>query len=126
MGNLVNLRPVELIFVDAGHLDALSPGGGEARANFVAHAALEEIAERVNKAEAAWQAGEFARLGRLARSLVGMSSEAGLETVSIVAREVARAAEGRDGHALAALVARLVRVSEGSLAALWDIPHLRL
>ncbi len=126
MDNVVGFRPVELIFVDAGHLGEIARDRGRPRADYIAHNAIEEIAERLNAAEAAWVAGEFTRLGKLSRSLVGVSDQMGMETLSRVAAMVAENAQSRDDLALAALVARMVRVGEGSLSAIWDIGHLRL
>ena len=126
MENVVLYRPVELIFVDAEHLATLSRERGRPRAEYIAHTAMEEIAERLTAAEAAWAAGEFARLGKIARSLVGMSRQLGMETLSKVAAMVAENAGSRDAAALAALVARMIRVGEGSLSAIWEVGHLRV
>ena len=121
MHNVVPFRPVEMIFVDAGHLVDLARDRGVPRAEFIANTALEEIAERLATAEAAWMADEFARLAKIARSLVGMSDQLGMKTLGHVAGELAVVAAGRDHAALAALVARLTRVGEGSLLAFGNI-----
>ena len=125
MDNIVRVRPVEMIFVDAGDLVDLARDKGLPRAEFIAFAALEEIVERLTAVEAAWRAGEFQRLAKVARSVVGMSEQLGMQTVAFVAARVAVAAETSDQAALAALVARLVRVGEGSLAAFGDLAHLQ-
>lgn len=125
MGKVVRFRPVEMIFVDAEHLVGLSQDRGVPRAEFIAFAALEEIVERLTSVEAAWRAGEFHRLSKVARSIVGMSEQMGLQTVAQVAAMVATVAETRDHAALAALVARLVRVGEGSLDAFGELAHLQ-
>jgi len=126
MDNVIQFRPVELIFMDASHLTELARDKGALRAEYIANTALEEIAERLTMAEAAWAAGEFLRLQKLARLLVGMSEQMGMETLTKIAAMVAEAASGLDDVALAALVARLIRVGEGSLSAIWDIGTLRL
>ena len=125
MDNVVHFRPVEMIFVDAEHLVGLALDRGVSRAEFIAFAALEEIVERLTSVEAAWRAGEFRRLAKVARSVVGMSEQMGLQTVAEVAAKVAAVAETNDHAALAALVARLVRVGEGSLDAFGDLAHLQ-
>ena len=122
MDKVVQFRPVEMIFVDAGHLVDLTRDRGAPHAEFIAFAALEEIVERLTAVEAAWRAGEFRRL---ARSVVGMSEQLGMQTVALVAGKVASVAETNDQAALAALVARLVRVGEGSLTAFGDLAHLK-
>ena len=125
MDKVVQFRPVEMIFVDAGHLVDLTRDRGVPRAEFIAFAALEEIIERMTAVEAAWRAGEFRRLAKVARSVVGMSEQLGMQTVASVSGKVASVAETNDQAALAALVARLVRVGEGSLTAFGDLAHLQ-
>ena len=126
MDNVIQFRPVELIFMDAAHLTELARERGTLQAEYIADTALEEIAERLTMAEAAWASGEFARLQKVARLLVGMSEQMGMETLAKVAAMVAEVAAGNDDIAIAALVRRLVHVGEGSLSAIWDIGHLRL
>ena len=81
---------------------------------------------RLATAGAAWSSGEFTRLGKIARLLVGMSEQVGMMTLAKVASGVADAAGRGDDIALAAVVARLVRVGDASLSAIWDIGHLRI
>lgn len=125
MDKVVHFRPVEMIYVDAGHLVGLARDRGAPRAELIAFSALEEIVERLTSVEAAWRSGEFRRLAKVARSIVGMSEQMGLQTVALVAGKVADVAETKDQAALAALVARLVRVGEGSLDAFGDLAHLQ-
>lgn len=126
MDKVVTCRPVELIFVDPTRLLQLARDRGAPRAELIVGLAVEEIAERLAAAEAAWQAGEVSRLAKVSRSLVGLSEEIGLSTMAAVAAEVAANADARDPHTLAALVSRLIRVGEHSIAAVSDIGHLRL
>ncbi|MGI9394230.1 MAG: hypothetical protein ACR2OY_06250 [Boseongicola sp.] len=126
MDNVIQFRPVELIFMDAAHLTELAKDRGSLQAEYIADTALEEIAERLTTAEAAWASGEFSRLQKIARLLVGMSEQMGMETLSKVAAMVSEAAASSDDVAVAALVRRLIHVGEGSLSAIWDIGHLRI
>lgn len=126
MDNVIQFRPVELIFMDAAHLTELARDRGAIQAEYIADTALEEIAERLTTAEAAWASGEFSRLRKVARLLVGMSEQMGMETLAKVAAMVAEAAKGNDDVAVAALVRRMVNVGESSLSAIWDISHLRI
>ncbi|MGI9390193.1 MAG: hypothetical protein ACR2O1_09075 [Boseongicola sp.] len=126
MDNVIQFRPVEIIFMDAAHLTELAKDRGSLKAEYIADTALEEIAGRLTTAEAAWASGEFSRLQKIARLLVGMSEQMGMETLSMVAAMVSEAAASSDDVAVAALVRRLVHVGEGSLSAIWDIGHLRI
>lgn len=125
MDNVTHFRTVEMVFVDARHIAALAHRRGHSRAMQTASSALEKIAERVAAAEAAWRAGEFARLSRISRSLAGLSEAIGIETLGTVARTIAVEADRADDVTLAALVARLGRVSNASLAAIWDVSRHR-
>lgn len=80
--------------------------------------AIEDMIVSLSTLEAAWRSGEFSRLGRLADTLMELSFELGLTMVARIAGETARLASGGDDIALAAVVARLVRVGESSLAAM--------
>lgn len=126
MDNLAVCQPVEIVFVDPTRLFRLARERGVPRAEFILGVALEEIAERLSAADAAWRAGEVTRLAKIARSLVGLSGELGLQTLSGVSAQVAEVAETGDGVTLAAVVTRLVRVGDHSLSAVGDLGHLRL
>ncbi|MDD9921866.1 MAG: hypothetical protein OXQ92_06250 [Boseongicola sp.] len=124
--NVVGCRPIDMIYVDPAPLKEMVRARGLPRTEFITSTAMEEIAERLSTAEAAWEAGEFARLSKICRSIIGLSEEIGLESLAQVAGCIAGDVGRNDTNALAALVARLVRVGEASLSALWDLGHLRL
>ena len=126
MHNIIKFTPVELIFVDAAYLSEVAAERGLPRAENIAHNAIEDIAERLASAEAAWSAGEFARLSKVGKSLATVCEQIGMETFARAARQLAEAATGPDDIAIAATVARTLRVGEASLTAIWDIRHLRL
>jgi hypothetical protein len=79
----------------------------------------------LNAPVAAWRVGEFHRLAKIARSVVGMSGQLGMQTAAEVAGKVAVIVGVSDHAAMAALVVQLVRVGERSLAAFGDIAHLK-
>ncbi len=125
MASVTVLSPGEAIHLEKDQIVRLADQIGVEGADHAAHASIEEIVERLCAAEAAWQSGEFTRLAEAARSLVGIADEIGMITLSGVARDVARAALGRDMVALAALVCRQSRVGEASLAAIWNLGSMR-
>jgi hypothetical protein len=120
------LRPEERISLDAGPLLDLAHSMGPGRAEKMADNAIEEMVVRLASVEASWTAGEFQRLAKMARSLVGIADQLGMVTVAGVAREVCALADGHDDVALGAVVARLVRVGEASLASVWGMGHQRI
>ena len=85
--------------------------------------AVEEMVVCLAGIEAAWAAGEFLRLKNTLASLVVLANKTGLKDLVFVVREAEGLVEGRDEVALAAVVARLVRVGEASLATLLEISY---
>lgn len=94
---------------------------GEVAAEHVIGAAIDELSERLNKAEGLYANCRFSDLARVARSMVGVAEEIGFRGVSIAAAQVSDCSMTRDPAALAATMARLIRMTEQSFAAIWDI-----
>ncbi len=92
----------------------------------LAEDAVEEMVVCLAAIEASWAAGEFGRLGGLLKTLSGQAQRAGLPDVVHVTSEVVRLLDGRDEVALAAVIARLIRVGETSLATLLEISYLQI
>ena len=88
--------------------------------------AIEEMVVCLAAIEAAWSAGEFARLETTLQSATDLAKRTGLIDVAHVAEEAARLISGYDEVALAAVVARLVRVGETSLATLLEISYRQI
>jgi hypothetical protein len=88
--------------------------------------ALDEIEERVRRADDAASAGDFRRAAKAMRQLVPISDAVGLTGISRMAAMAAGAAEGGDGAALAALIARLGRAIQGSVRAIGEAWAARL
>lgn len=94
---------------------------GEVGAEHVIGAAMDELSERLVKVEALHAASRFGELARLSRSMVGVADGIGFRGVAHAAAQVSDCALTRDPTALAATVARLSRLVEQSLAAVWDL-----
>lgn len=88
--------------------------------------AIEEMVVCLAAIEAAWSAGEFARLGTALKSAILLAERTGLVDVAHVARQTEGLLDGYDEVALAAVVARLVRVGETSLATLLEISYRQI
>ena len=125
MASVTELVPREAVHLEKDQITSLADQLGIDGADHTAQTSVEAIVERLCAAEAAWLSGEFARLADASRALVGIADEVGMITLSGVARDVARAAMGRDMVALAALVSRQSRVGEASLAAIWNLGSMR-
>ena len=76
--------------------------------------------------EASWTSGEFGRLASSLKSVQALASKAGLPDVVSVAGQASELLNGYDEVALAAVVARLIRVGECSLATLLEISYRQI
>ena len=117
--NVVVLCPREVV-----SLEPLSVVASRAEPGLsLAEDAVEEMVVCLAAIEAAWSVGEFGRMSGLLISLGDQAIRAGLPDVVHVAAEVEHLLKGRDEVALAAVVARLIRVGETSLATLLEISY---
>ena len=114
------LAPVERVRLDHDRLQALYDDLGDANAEDIVCRAMEELALRLALAEKAHRRGDQGELRRLARSLVGIAEQIGMNALARVAGDVAHCAEIGNGVALGATLSRLLRIGERSLSAIWD------
>jgi hypothetical protein len=123
MGEVVRLYHTEALRFREARLRYLAgdPGGDRAFAR-----TMEEIAVRLARIESAYAAGAFDRMGKGARALAVTAEDTGLVSVRDAANAVADLSESRDNTALAACVARLLRVGQASLAMVWDTEHIMI
>jgi hypothetical protein len=120
--NVVMLCPREAV-----SLEPLSAAQAAPDAAFtLAEDAVEEMVVCLAAVEASWAAGEFGRLHGLIRTLSEQAERTGLPDVVHVAGEAEALLGGRDQVALAAVIARLIRVGETSLATLLEISYLQI
>ncbi|MEL7460151.1 MAG: hypothetical protein AAGJ39_04250 [Pseudomonadota bacterium] len=99
---------------------------GAAGAERVVDRAVDEISGRLLLIETSWASADFRTLGRTARSLIAVADQIGMHLLAHVSCDVAGLAETDDDTALAAAVARLQRVGESSLLAVWNAQAFRI
>ena len=87
---------------------------------------FEDFVVCLSSLESAWAAGEFGRLESQAGKLASLSEDLGLDHCARLARQVIKLKAARDDVALAAVVARTVRVGEASLASVLEFAYLRI
>lgn len=92
----------------------------------LAEDAVEEMVVCLAAVEASWAAGEFSRMGGLLGTLSEQARRAGLPDVVHVADQASSLLDRCDEVALAAVIARLIRVGETSLATLLEISYLKI
>ena len=83
--------------------------------------AMEELAVRLSFTERQYRHGKIDAMRKSARALVSIADHMGMYALSRVAGDVIACAEREDRAALAAVLARLIRLGELSLSAIWDI-----
>ncbi|MFB2532094.1 hypothetical protein ACEYYA_07995 [Paracoccus sp. p3-h83] len=130
MTELSVLRHDEGIRVDGRRVVELYDELGATAAELVIGRAAEELAAALEGLVAAARSeaeaeGHAARLGLRAQSLGALAWQVGLASLAQVAADVAVCAERGDHPALAATLARLERVGNRSLTAVWDAQDIR-
>ncbi len=117
---VAELRPNSAVKVEQDRLEQLYEQLGQSGADGVVSRAMEELAIRLAKVEGCYKRGELEEMQRAARSMIAISEQIGMVTFAQVAEDVKSLAMSQDGAALAACVARLMRIGENSLLAVWD------
>ncbi len=92
----------------------------------IAEDAVEDMVVYLAGIEAAWAAGEFKRLATTLDAVATLSARIGLKDVASVAYQGTELVHGKDEVALAAVIARLVRVGEASLATLLEFSYRQI
>ncbi|MCA0921222.1 hypothetical protein [Pseudooceanicola nanhaiensis] len=126
VGKVLSLSQREQIGVDPLRLDQLYGQLGETGAEEVICRAMEELALRLTRAERMYRQGHLTELRKGARALAAIADQIGMTGLSLVADDVKTCVDTGDTVALAAVIARLMRVGEGSLTEVWDMQDLSL
>lgn len=120
------LHPVESVVFDAGAFQTLVQSFEAAHAVCRADDIFEEFIVCLSALETAWMAGEFERLAAKARAIEDLSDTLGLALCADLARRVRSLIVTGNDLALAAMVARAVRVGEASLVSVMELAYRRI
>lgn len=120
MGKLTVLGVHEPVRVDARRLGEIVGELGETAAQTIICAALEQLAAGLAAAREAALAGDMAGLAERAELLSRLAWQVGLPALASVAIDVVTCAERGDSTALAATLARMMRIGNRSLTEIWD------
>lgn len=120
MVEAVNLHPDESVRLNPSRLTELFVQLGNRGAEDVVCRAMEELAVRLADIEASYWKGEFAKVSKGSRGLIAIAEQIGLNGLAQVARHVSATSSRDDATAISATVARLVRIGDKSLTAVWD------
>ncbi len=120
MAQIKALAMSEPVRVDARRVGDIVNELGESAAQNVIGLALEQLATALTAADTALEAGDLAQAVAHADRLSRLAWQIGLLSLAGVAMDLGSCAERRDMGALAAVRARLMRVGNRSLTAIWD------
>lgn len=115
------LIPAETVALDRDQLEVLYRQLGPVGADKIVTHALEELAGHLTEMPVDYCAGRFEELRARGRALAAVAQQVGMTKLARVARDLADLATSQDAPALGAVVARLERIGDGSMAAVWDI-----
>lgn len=110
----------EPVHIDANRVGDIVDELGEHAAQNVIGLALEQIASGLKVVEAAFTDDDLAQVSDRAARLARLAWQVGLVTLSGIAIDVVACCSLRDRPALAATVARLLRVGNRSVTQIWD------
>lgn len=120
MAQITALAVSEPVRVDARRVSDIVTELGETAAQNVIGLALEQLAGALTATDAALEAGDLAQAVAHADRLSRLAWQIGLLSLAGVAMDLGNCADRRDTGALAAVRARLMRVGNRSLTAIWD------
>jgi len=114
----------ENVRLDSDRLAELYVQLGEAGAQDVVCRAMEELAVRLARISESYHANMTLDLRKGAKGLIGIAEQIGMQRLADVARDVRSCVDENDPIALAATMARLLRIGDCSLTAVWDLQDL--
>ncbi|MEP5152440.1 hypothetical protein [Planktotalea sp.] len=121
MEQLITFMSNELVRLDSERLELLYNQLGEDSADNVLCRAMEELAVRVKQSEKLYGAKNTMELRKTVNSLTAIADQVGLQALAQVAQDVVNCIDAADSVALSATFSRLIRCSDQSLTAIWDI-----
>lgn len=98
----------------------------EAGAEDVVCRAMEELALSLSHCSRMHADSQWDDLRRCARSLVAISEQIGMLVLARVANDVIETIDTHDIPAIGATLARLLRIGEQSLTAIWDLQDITI
>lgn len=123
---ILRLQHSETVRLDQSQLDVLYQSLGPVGADKVVNHALEDLAVTLTRAGEQYRAGEIEALRLTVRALVAVAQQVGMTVLARVGRDVLDLSRTYDAPAFAATMARLERVGEASLVAVWDLQDLSI
>jgi len=111
----------ETVRLDSDRLAELYEQLGQNGAQDVVCRAMEELSIRLARIDESFRAYKLATLHKSVKGLIGIAEQVGMQRLADVARDVCNCAAATDPVALGATMARLQRIGDVSLTAVWDL-----
>ena len=126
MSAIEKLRVDEPVRLDPDRLVVLYAELGQLAAERLIAAAMEDLAVHLVAVQLAAQERRNDLLERGAGEIVRLATQVGMVLLARVARDVQICAARRDRMSQAAVLARLMRIADRSLTAVWDLQDMRI
>jgi len=121
---VINIEPEEPARFNPDRLERLCAEIGERRAEDEVARALEVISARLQEIGVLDPLRDATSLAARLRALIAASEHIGMATLARVGRNVQACLARHDSVALAATHARLIRIGDRSIHAIWDLEDL--
>lgn len=126
VSEIVHLRLEEQVRLDRDQLEVLFLQLGAAGSDQLVSHAMEELAVLLSRIETRHRKGEVDDVRKSVKGLVAIAQQVGMTTLARVGRDVLDLTAGHDGAAYCATIARMVRIGESSLVAVWDLQDMSI
>ncbi len=126
MDNVLQLNPEEPVRLDRDQLEVLVTQMGPVGADHLVSHAMEELAVLLARLNRLQRAGAYPEMHAAIKALVAIAQQVGMTKLARVGRDLLYVLGLGDGLALSAVMARLGRIGESSLMAVWDLQDMRI
>lgn len=118
------LSPNEKPGLDPERLEGLYERLGAQEGEDMLCRAMEELAFRLGQADRLYDQADFNEMRDCTRALGAIADQIGMMALSRISNDVVQCIDDGDPVALAATLARMARVGERSLYAVWDLQDI--
>lgn len=124
MTAVLRIQHEEPVRLDRSQLEVLYHSLGPVGADKVVAHALEDLTMELARIGDLYRRGDIATLRSSVKAVIALSQQIGMTLLARVGRDVLTLSQSYDATAFGATVARLERIGEGSLVAVWDLQGL--
>ncbi|MDU8910103.1 hypothetical protein [Aestuariicoccus sp. MJ-SS9] len=126
MEQVAILAPAERAGIDRERIEELYRQLGPAGAEDVVCRAMVDLAFRMGHIDTLHRNADWAEMRKQTHTTAAVAEQIGMTALARVAGDVVRCIDDGDSVATAATLARLLRLGERSLVAIWDLQDLSL